>query len=50
MSGKSVKVYHEKYQTKAPVSTTMLTYKRKDWLINILLWAIEPIENIINKD
>lgn len=43
LQAKSLKVYHEKFQPKLSIRTSMADYKREDWLLNLPLWAIEKI-------
>jgi len=43
LQAKSLKVYHEKFQPKLSIRTSMADYKREDWLLNLPLWAIEGI-------
>ncbi len=41
LQAKSLKVYHEKFQPKLSIRTSMADYKREAWLLNLPLWAIE---------
>ena len=47
LQAKSLKVFAQKYNTKINVRTSMSDYKVEDWLINIPLYLIGNIENII---
>ena len=47
LQAKSLKVFAQKYNTKINVRTSMSDYKVEDWLINIRLYLIGNIENII---
>ena len=40
LKAKSLKYYVEKYQTKRNIRTSMSTYKKEEWLVNIPLYAI----------
>lgn len=44
LQAKSLKVYHEKFQPKLSIRTSMTDYKREDWLLNLPLWAIEAMQ------
>ena len=41
LQAKSLKVYHEKFQPRLSIRTSMADYKREDWLLNLPLWAVE---------
>lgn len=43
LQAKSLKVYHEKFQPKLSIRTSMADYKKEDWLLNLPLWAVETI-------
>lgn len=47
LKAKSLKSYYEKFNPTISVRTAMADYKREDWLLNIPLWAIEALENMI---
>lgn len=47
LQAKSLKVFVERYNTKTNVRTSMSDYRKEDWLINIPLYNIGNIENII---
>lgn len=47
LQAKSLKVFAQKYNTKINVRTSMSDYKVEDWLINMPLYLIGNIENII---
>ena len=47
LQAKSLKSFIEKYNTKVNVRTSMSDYRKEDWLINIPLYSIGNIENII---
>ena len=49
LQAKSLKSFVQKYNTKINVRTSMSNYKKEDWLLNIPLYLIGNIENIINK-
>ena len=46
LRAKSLKVYHEKYNPKISVRTSMADYKEDDWLINLPLYAIDNIAEL----
>ncbi|MCL2009361.1 MAG: ATP-binding protein [Synergistaceae bacterium] len=46
LQAKSLKAYHEKFNPKISVRTSMADYKNEGWLVNLPLYAIESIENI----
>lgn len=43
LQAKSLKVYHEKYQPRRSIRTSMSDYKDEGWLLNLPLWAIETL-------
>ena len=47
LQAKSLKLFAQKYNTKMNVRTSMSSYKKEDWLINIPLYSIGNIESII---
>jgi predicted AAA+ superfamily ATPase len=47
LKAKSLKSYYEKFNPSVSVRTAMIDYKREKWLINIPLWGIEVLEDII---
>lgn len=47
LQAKSLKSFVEKYNTKINIRTSMSDYRKEDWLINIPLYSIGNIENII---
>ena len=40
LQAKSLKVYHEKFQPKTSIRTSMSDYKQENWLINLPLWSM----------
>ena len=48
LQSKSLKSFVQKYDTKINVRTSMTNYKKADWLVNIPLYLIGNITNIIN--
>ena len=50
LQAKSLKTFVQKYNTKVNVRTSMANYKKEEWLINIPLYLIGNISNIINND
>lgn len=47
LQAKSLKSFVQKYDTKINVRTSMSNYRQDDWVINIPLYSIGNIENII---
>lgn len=47
LQAKSLKSFVERYNTKVNIRTSMSDYRKEDWLINIPLYCIGNIENII---
>ena len=47
LQAKSLKSFVEKYNTKVNVRTSMSDYRKEDWLINIPLYSIGNMENIL---
>ena len=48
LQAKSLKTFVQKYNTKINIRTSMTTYRKEDWLINIPLYSIGNIEKIIS--
>lgn len=48
LQAKSLKTFVQKYKTKINIRTSMTTYRKEDWLINIPLYSIGNIEKIIS--
>lgn len=48
LQAKSLKTFVEKYKTKINIRTSMSNYRQEDWMINIPLYMIGNIEQIIN--
>lgn len=48
LQAKSLKVYHEKFDPKVSVRTSMADYKLEDWLVNLPLWAVETLSSQTN--
>lgn len=43
LKAKSLKTYHEKFQPKLSIRTSMADYKKEDWLLNLPLYAIKEV-------
>lgn len=43
LQAKSLKVYRDKFQPKLSIRTSMMDYKKEDWLLNLPLWAVERL-------
>ena len=48
LQAKSLKTFVQKYNTKINIRTSMTTYRKEDWLINIPLYSIGNIEKIVS--
>lgn len=46
LKAKSLKTYHEKFQPKLSIRTSMADYKKEDWLLNLPLYAIKEVGKI----
>ena len=46
LQAKSLKVYREKFQPRLSIRTSMMDYKKEDWLLNLPLWAVEKQQNL----
>ncbi len=46
LKAKSLKTFCEKYNPKTAIRTSMMDYKREDWLLNLPLWAVETMGNL----
>ena len=40
----------EKYNLEIPARISMNDYKKEEWLLNLLLYVIEEIRNIVKKE
>lgn len=47
LQAKSLKVFVQKYNTKTNVRTSMSDYRKEEWLINVPLYSIGNIEEIV---
>lgn len=47
LKAKSLKTYQEKFSPEISVRTSMSDYKKEDWLINLPLYAIEQLKNLL---
>lgn len=41
LQAKSLKVYREKFQPRLSIRTSMMDYKKEDWLLNLPLWMVK---------
>lgn len=48
LQAKSLKIFVKKYNTKINVRTSMSDYRKEEWLINVPLYSIGNIENIVD--
>ena len=49
LQAKSLKVFNEKFAPAISVRTSMSDYREQDWLINIPLYAIGELGNVVNE-
>ena len=49
LKAKSLKTYHEKFLPELSVRTSMADYKKEEWLVNLPLYAIEEIVEIVEE-
>lgn len=47
LKAKSLKTYCEKFHPKTTIRTAMTNYKEEEWLINLPLYALEELKNIL---
>ena len=47
LRAKSLKTYQEKYSPEVCIRTSMSDYRKEDWLINLPLYAIDQITQIL---
>ena len=50
LKAKSLKVYKEKYNPEISVRISMNDYKKEEWLLNLPLYMVEEIGNIVEKE
>ncbi len=48
LRAKSLKTYNERFSPDISIRTSMTDYKKEDWLINLPLYAIDQIINLLN--
>ncbi|MBP3452019.1 MAG: DUF4143 domain-containing protein, partial [Agathobacter sp.] len=48
LRAKSLKTYHERFSPEVSVRTSMSDYKKEEWLVNIPLYAIDQIKNVVD--
>ena len=48
LQAKSLKVYNERYQPKVCLRTSLSSYRREDWLVNIPLYMIGSYDLLLN--
>ncbi len=49
LKSKSLKSYYDKYSPSISVRTAMTDYKHENWLVNVPLWAVGNLHEIITK-
>lgn len=47
LKAKSLKTYREKYNPELSIRTSMADCKQEDWLVNLPLYAVEEISNVV---
>lgn len=47
LRAKSLKTYHEKFSPEVSVRTSMADFKKEGWLMNLPLYAIDRITQIV---
>lgn len=47
LRAKSLKMYYEKFSPEISIRTSMADYKKEDWLVNLPLYAVEELGQII---
>ena len=48
LQAKSLKTFVQKYSTKMNVRTSMSNYRKEEWLINVPLYSVGNIKEIVN--
>jgi predicted AAA+ superfamily ATPase len=49
LHAKSLKVFHEKFNPVISVRTSMSDFRRQDWLINLPLYAVSELGNVLTE-
>ena len=49
IQAKSIKVFHKKFDPKVSVRLSMSDYRQQDWLINVPLYAVNHLLDILSK-
>jgi len=49
LKAKSLKTYNEKYSSKLAIRTSMANYRKEDWLINLPLYSVNQIKEVIKE-
>ena len=49
LKAKSLKVFHEKFNPVVSVRTSMSDFRQQDWMVNLPLYAISELENVLVK-
>jgi len=49
LKAKSLKTYWEKFQPELSIRTSVADYKREEWMLNLPLYAIETLLNILKQ-
>lgn len=48
LQAKSLKVYHKRFKPRISIRTTLADYRREDWLMNVPLYAIGEIDQLLD--
>lgn len=49
LQSKSLKTYHQQFQPKKSIRTSLTHFRKEDWMVNIPLYAIQEIQPIISE-
>lgn len=48
LKAKSLKTYYEKYQPRIAIRSSLMDYKKEDWVINLPLYMVDQIKKILD--
>ncbi len=49
LQSKSLKTYHQQFQPKISIRTSLAHFRKEDWLLNIPLYAVQEIRSILSE-
>lgn len=49
LQSKSLKSYHQQFQPKISIRTSLAHFRKEDWLVNIPLYAVQEIRSILSE-